>query len=199
MGVPMILTLGAGYAYLQVYKNTGLALFVGTLVMYIGMLLGSMLSFLMGKYVFRSSVERLSRKYKIFAAIDKATETEGFKVCTLLRLTPLFPYAILNYLMGGTKISFKHYMFSGIGMLPRCILYVYIGTTISNLQDITTGTYDGGTAALVCLIVGTILACIGIAYITIIVRRYLKNDLGVAIDDESDTTSFHDGTEYSPN
>jgi len=165
--------------------------------MYIGMLIGSLLSFLMGRYVFRSSVERLSRKYKIFGAIDRAIETEGLKVCTLLRLTPLLPYAILNYLMGGTKISFKHYMMSGIGMLPRCIVYVYIGTTISNLQDITTGKYDGGTASLVCLIVGTILA-IGIAYITIIVRRYLRNDLGVAIDDESDTTSIHDGTEYSP-
>lgn len=101
--------------------------------MYVAMLLGSMCAFLMGRYVFRSSVERLSRKYRVFKAIDIAIEREGLKVCCLLRMTPLFPYAILNYLMGGTKISFKHYMIAGLGMIPRCVVYVYIGTTISNL------------------------------------------------------------------
>ena len=111
----------------------------------------------------------------MFKAIDKAIESEGLKLIVLLRLCPLIPFTILNYLMGGTAISLRHYAIGSFGMIPGTIVYVFIGTTISSIADAASGNTSGDannkTLILVLVIVGSILACIGIVYVTIIAKR----------------------------
>jgi uncharacterized membrane protein YdjX (TVP38/TMEM64 family) len=76
--------------------------------------------------------------------------------------------------MGLTNVKIRDYMIAGFGMLPGTVVYIYIGTNISNIQQIISGDYDGGALPFVLLIVGSVLACVGIVYISIVVRRYLK-------------------------
>jgi len=99
--------------------------------------------------------------------------SEGLKVTFLLRLTPLIPFNVFNYVMGLTKVTLLSFNLASFGMLPGTIVYVFIGTTVANIKDVASGDYGNGTITLVFLIVGTVFACAGIIYISIVVKKYL--------------------------
>ena len=102
-----------------------------------------------------------------FKAIEKAIKEDGFKMVILLRLCPLIPFNLLNYLLGVTSITAKDNIMALLGMIPGTIVYVYLGGTISNLSDIASSgslTSNYGTIAL--LIIGTVLAFCGVCFIS---------------------------------
>ena len=169
-----ILTVGAGWAFQLAYQSTWLALLVGTISVFVGAMVGSTLAFLLGKYIFRESTERLAQKYKVTKALDHSITTEGLKFVFLLRLCPLIPFNAFNYIMGITAVSLFDYVVGGFGMLPGTIAYVFIGTTVGSLTDLATGDYDKGIAPLIILIIGSIGACGLIIYISIKVKRFLN-------------------------
>mmetsp|Transcript_27984 Transcript_27984/g.37350 ORF Transcript_27984/g.37350 Transcript_27984/m.37350 type:complete len:82 (+) Transcript_27984:683-928(+) len=76
--------------------------------------------------------------------------------------------------MGITAVSFFAYAVGGIGMLPGTLVYVFVGTTIGSIQEAASGDYDAGPAGLALLIVGSVLACAAIIYVSIVVKRYLN-------------------------
>ena len=145
--------------------------------MWIGAWIGSNLAMLLGRYLFRDSAKKMAQKYRVINAIDKVMEKEGLKFTLLLRLCPLIPFNAFNYVMGVTAVTFKDYAIGGVGMIPGTIVYVFVGTTIGNIADAASGEFEGGTATLVLLIVGTVLAFVAIVYITIVVKRYLNKQL----------------------
>lgn len=180
-----LLTLGAGVALQAAFDNTLLAVAVGTLGVFTGAWIGSNLSMLLGRYLFRSSAAKMAAKYRVIKAIDQVLEKEGLKFTFLLRLCPLIPFNAFNYVMGVTSVRFKSYALAGFGMIPGTIVYVFVGTTIGNIADAASGDFEGGSATLVLLILGTILAFVGIVYVSIVVRRYLNKQLKtVPSDDE---------------
>ena len=119
----------------------------------------------------------MAEKYAIVGALDKAMETEGLKFTFLLRLCPLVPYNAFNYMMGITGVKFWDYAIGGFGMIPGTVVYVFIGTTVSNIADAATGNYEQSTLSLVFIIVGTILALLAIIYISCVVKKYLNDTL----------------------
>ena len=138
------------------------------------------MAFLLGRYIFRDQVAKLSDKFTLFRAIDKAMDSEGLKVTFLLRLTPLIPFNAFNYVVSLTNLSVGHYCLASFGMLPGTIVYVYIGTSVSNIQDVATGKYEKGLAPVILLIVGSLLACGGICWISFTVKKYLNKALAEA-------------------
>jgi uncharacterized membrane protein YdjX (TVP38/TMEM64 family) len=67
----LILTLGAGFIFTSVY-GIGLGIFIGVVVVFIGATIGSILAFLLGRYVFRESLQEKVKKYPKFVAIEEA-------------------------------------------------------------------------------------------------------------------------------
>ena len=59
----------------------------------------------------------------------------------LLRLSPIVPFCIINYVIAGSSLSFTNYLISLVGILPGTIAYVFIGTTLSNYL----GFHDDGS------------------------------------------------------
>lgn len=151
-----------------------MAILIGTISVFTGAWIGSILAFLLGKYVFREKSEEFAQKYKVTKALDKAIQTEGLKVVLLLRLCPLVPFSYFNYVMGITAVSFFDYSIGGFGMIPGTIVYVFVGTTIGSITDAATGNYDAGPAGLALLIVGSVLACVAIIYVSYVVKKYLN-------------------------
>jgi uncharacterized membrane protein YdjX (TVP38/TMEM64 family) len=99
----------------------------GTLYVLIAATLGASLAFLVARYVARGAVEqRLANNPKL-AAIDRAIGGEGRKIVLLLRLSPAFPFNVLNYALGLTRVRFGDYLIASLGMLPGTLLYVYSG------------------------------------------------------------------------
>jgi len=152
---------------------------------WVGAEIGSIIAFIIGRFVFRDSVQNIANKYRVFKAIDKVVEEEGLKFTILLRLCPLVPFNAFNYCMGVTGVKFRDYAIGGIGMIPGTIVYVFVGTTISSITDAATGNYESSPATLALLIVGSVLACVLIIYISILTKKYLQKNLD---DDEKDTT-----------
>jgi uncharacterized membrane protein YdjX (TVP38/TMEM64 family) len=115
-----VLTLGAGAAFRVVQ---------GSIYVSIGATLGATAAFLVGRYLARGWVEKKIQGNATFSAIDRAVADEGWKIVGLTRLSPIFPFALLNYGFGVTRVKLRDYMLaSWIGMMPGTVLYVYLGS-----------------------------------------------------------------------
>jgi uncharacterized membrane protein YdjX (TVP38/TMEM64 family) len=114
-----VLTIGAGLVF-------GLAW--GTVIVSVASTAAAALAFLIARYVARGRVERLAKHNDRFGAIDHAIREKGWRVIALLRLSPLVPFSIGNYLYGLTPVAFGPYVLaSWIAMMPATVLYVWIG------------------------------------------------------------------------
>jgi len=114
-----ILTLGAGAIYGPVW---------GTILISIASTTGAACAFLLGRYVARDQVQAWLQSKPQFAAIDGAIARKGGWIVFLLRLSPVFPFNLLNYALGLTGVRFWPYLLaSWIGMLPGTIAYVLVG------------------------------------------------------------------------
>jgi uncharacterized membrane protein YdjX (TVP38/TMEM64 family) len=126
-----ILTLGAGAIY-GVVK--------GTILVSIASTISATVSFLIGRNFLHDWVVKKLEQKPDFLSIDRAIGAEGWKIVVLTRLSPIFPYNLLNYALSLTEISLKDYFWaSWIGMIPGTIMYVYIGSTIGDLTQLATG------------------------------------------------------------
>jgi uncharacterized membrane protein YdjX (TVP38/TMEM64 family) len=158
-----ILTLGAGVVF-------GLAR--GAVIVSISATLGATAAFLVGRYVARDWVAGKIEGNPKFKAIDEAVASEGWKIVGLTRLSPVFPFNLLNYAFGLTRVSLSHYVIaSWIGMMPGTVMYVYLGSVAGSLAG------AGGTSrtpAEWALYAVGLAATIGVTvYVTGLARRAL--------------------------
>lgn len=122
-----ILTLGAGAVFGVVW---------GSLYVFVGSTLGAIAAFLIGRYLARDWISNKIAGNQKFAAIDQAVAHSGFKIVLLTRLSPLFPFNLLNYAFGITGVGLKDYAIASIGMLPATVMYVYIGSLAGDIARI---------------------------------------------------------------
>ncbi len=172
-----ILTLGAGFAFGTV---------VGTIVVSLGSVLGALAAFLLGRTMARDFVEQKAKENPKFAAIDQAVENAGFKIVLLTRLSPLFPFNVLNYLFSITKVRTRDYFFaSWIGMFPGTVMYVYFGKAIKSVADLVAGRFDGGTEQKVLLGVGFLATVAVTVYVTRLAKAAIQDYVPVEAPVES--------------
>ncbi|XP_048618664.1 uncharacterized protein LOC106411019 isoform X3 [Brassica napus] len=101
---------------------------IGTIIVSISGTMAASVAFLIARYFARERILKLVEGNKKFLAIDKAIGENGFRVVTLLRLSPLLPFSLGNYLYGLTSVKFVPYVFgSWLGMLPGSWAYVSAG------------------------------------------------------------------------
>ncbi|MFN6497994.1 MAG: TVP38/TMEM64 family protein [Nostoc sp. DedQUE01] len=164
-----ILTLGAGVIFGIIW---------GSLYVFIGATLGATAAFLVGRYLARDWVARKIADNKKFAAIDQAVGREGLKIVLLTRLSPIFPFNLLNYAFGITGVSLKDYFIGSVGMIPGTIMYVYIGSLAGNLATIGTEAQPTNpTIQWTIRIVGFIATVAVTIYITRIARKALEDEI----------------------
>lgn len=98
---------------------------VGVIVVSIASTLGASLAFLVARYFARDAVAQWLEKKETFARLDRMTETHGAIIVALTRLVPIFPFNLLNFGFGLTRVRFVTYVFwSWLCMLPGTVLYV---------------------------------------------------------------------------
>ena len=123
------LTLGTGFALSNSFGLTT-GLLISTLVVFIGASVGSIISFLIARYLLRSRFASMGEKYPIFKAVNKAMEKEGLKIMLLLRLSPLIPFNAINYIVGTTDMKLRDYVIAEVGMIPGIVLFCYVSSTL---------------------------------------------------------------------
>lgn len=114
-----ILTLGAGAVF---------GLWKGAVLVFIGATLGATAAFLVSRHAARGWVTRKFGGHPLFAALERAVAAEGWKIVFLTRLAPVFPFFLLNYIYGLTRVSLKQYVVAtAVGIIPGSTLFVYLG------------------------------------------------------------------------
>ena len=146
-----VLTLGAGAVFGVVWGSVDVS---------IAATLGATCALLVGRYFARDAIARKIEGNERFAAIDKAVANEGWKIVGLTRLSPVFPFTLLNYAFGITRVKLGHYVLaSWIGMMPGTVMYVYLGSlakAASGERTRTTGEWMLYGVGLLATVVVTI-------------------------------------------
>jgi uncharacterized membrane protein YdjX (TVP38/TMEM64 family) len=165
-----VLTAGAGFAYGPIW---------GTLVVSPVSVVAATLAFVLGRTVARGWIARRIAGNPRFAAVDQAIGESGFKIVLLLRLSPLFPFNVLNYALGLTRLSLRDYVVaSALGMLPGTILYVYLGSLVTSATQLASPGGAGAGAPRTLLYWGGLAATVGATWlVTRIARRSLSRAL----------------------
>ncbi len=105
----------------------------------------------------------------------------------LVRLSPVFPFNLINYGLSLTAVRFRDYaLATWIGMLPVTVLYVYIGTAASDLGQLISGDLDTGLAGRVALFAGLAATVVLIVFITRKATKVLGQHLERELQEEAE-------------
>ncbi|KAH6788081.1 SNARE associated Golgi protein family [Perilla frutescens var. hirtella] len=169
-----VLTLGGGYLF---------GLPVGFVADSVGATIGAGAAFLLGRTLGRSFVMSKLKDYPQFRAVEIAIRRSGFKIVLLLRLVPLLPFNMLNYLLSMTSVPLVPYLLaSWLGMMPITLALVYVGTTLKDLSDVTHG-WSGFSKTRWAFIALSLVVSV---VLMIIVTRVAKSALEKALAENED-------------
>jgi uncharacterized membrane protein YdjX (TVP38/TMEM64 family) len=150
----------------------------GTALVFVAALLGSTAAFLVARHLARAAIERRIAGDARFAAIDRAIGKEGRKIVFLLRLSPIFPFNLLNYGLGLTGVRLVDYAVAGLGMLPGTLLYVFLGSAAGEALAAAGGARERTPAEWALFGVGLVATLVVTLTVTRIARRALRDATG---------------------
>jgi len=140
-------------------------------IVLIAAMIAASLAFLVARHLARPRVRALLAGKTTFMAIDSAVAEEGWRIVLLLRLSPLVPFNLQNYLFGITTIPFLHYaVASFVGIIPGAALFVCLGAL---------GNASAGPAEWAFIGIGLLASAIVVVLITRKARAKLA-EAGVA-------------------
>jgi uncharacterized membrane protein YdjX (TVP38/TMEM64 family) len=163
-----LLTLAAGAIFGLVW---------GTLYAFVAAVVGSIAAFLVARYAARAKIEKHFAGDPRFEAIDRAVAERGLWIVFLLRLSPVFPFVVLNYLLGLTRVELRDYALASFGMIPGTLLYVYYGKVAGDVVALSGGRPpERGIEYYAVLVLGLVAT----VAVTILVTRIARRALGEA-------------------
>ena len=147
-----VMTIGAGVIF---------GVIPGTLVVICGGTVGATIAFLLARGVLRPRVERWVARDPRYQAVDRAVAREGTKIVFLIRLSVLFPFTWVNYVLGLTGVRTGTYVMATlIGTAPATLVFVYIGAVAgeaaSAASQLRVAVYllGAATALIVSILIG---------------------------------------------
>ena len=172
-----IVTLGAGFVFGVVQ---------GSILVFIGAMLGATAAFLIGRFVARDWIAKKVAGNDFFNALDNAIAKEGLKLIFLIRLSPAFPFNLLNYALGLTKVSLPSYVLGTTGIIPGTIMYVYLGSLVSDLA--TLGTGDAPSNPIIDWTI-KILIFVTVVAISLYIAKIARTALKASVPEAEDNTA----------
>jgi uncharacterized membrane protein YdjX (TVP38/TMEM64 family) len=122
-----------GAAIMSLVAGALFGVLVGTIIVSFASTLGATLAFLSARFVLRDWVQ--GKFGERLRAVDEGLEKDGAFYLFTLRLIPVFPFFVINLLMGLTRIKTRTFFWvSQLGMLPATIVFVNAGTQISRIE-----------------------------------------------------------------
>ena len=123
-----------GAAIMTLIAGALFGVLIGTIIVSFASTLGATLAFLSARFVLRDWVQ--GKFGERLRAIDEGLEKDGAFYLFTLRLIPVFPFFVINLLMGLTRIKTRTFFWvSQLGMLPATIVFVNAGTQISRIES----------------------------------------------------------------
>ncbi|MCP9831256.1 TVP38/TMEM64 family protein [Synechococcus sp. HJ21-Hayes] len=123
----------------------------GSVLVFLGACLGAEASFLLGRTWLRDWARRRLLAFPKLQAIEQGVSREGLRLVLLTRLSPAFPFSLLNFAYGLSEVSLRDYTLGLIGILPGTILFCGLGALAGDAArfgEVLSGQADPGTWAL---------------------------------------------------
>ena len=160
-----VLTVAAGFTY---GLGWGVVLVAPTAIV------AATAAFLVGRVLVRERVTRRFGGGRRFQAIDAAVEQRGAVIVALLRLSPVFPFVVLNYVLSISKVETRTYIAaSAVGMLPGTTLFVYLGSLASTAAEAARGGAGPSGVRLALLAAGLVATVAVVVLVARLARREL--------------------------
>ena len=118
---------------------------VGSLIVFVGAFLGAHLTFYLGRTFLRKWAQKQVLNFPKVQIMEKAVQREGLKVILLTRLSPIFPFGLLNFTYGLSEVKVRDFTLGMIGILPGTILYCSLGSLalkVSSFGEVLSGRSD---------------------------------------------------------
>ncbi len=166
-GLPLTLAAGALFGVVG-----------GSILVSVGSTLGATAAFFVGRTFAREWIASKVRAWPKFRAVDRAVEARGFWIVLLTRLSPLFPFFLLNYAYGVTAVRPREYVLgSWLGMMPATIAYVYAGSLAANVTQALRGEAAIGSTSWLLLGLGLVATIVVTVLVTRVARGYLEREI----------------------
>ena len=121
---------------------------LGSLIVFVGAFIGAHLTFYLGRNFLKEWAQKKVSNFPKIQIMEKAVKNEGLKVIFLTRLSPLFPFGLLNFTYSLSDVKVLDFTLGMIGILPGTILYCSLGSLalkVSNFGDVLSGRSETGS------------------------------------------------------
>ena len=145
----------------------------GALFFDLGCTFGSVINFFLGRFCCRRWAKRKIQSSKILSALELALQKRSVRLLLLIRLSPIFPYAIVGYAMGVSAIGLFLFTWTTfVGSLPGCLLYAWMGMSMSQVF--------AGEAHQIEIFWSTVYVIVGVL-LTVIITWQVKKAVDAAL------------------
>ena len=131
--------------------------YFGSIVVFFSAFIGASISFFLAKEYFVKKIVTIISRFPKIKLLEKIINKGGLKLIILTRLSPLFPFSILNYFYGLNKVSYKDFSIGLLFIIPGTYLYCALGSLSNNLDEIKNLKLSGNTTTTIISIVSTFL------------------------------------------
>jgi uncharacterized membrane protein YdjX (TVP38/TMEM64 family) len=164
-------------SFLTIASGALFGLFWGTVYSFTASVIGAGAAFLTSRYLVRDRMARRVVADPRFQRIDRAICRDGLRVMLLIRLSPVFPFSLLNYALGLSRVRLRDYMLGSISMLPGTALYVYPGMVAGQVIALGAGrTQNRDAGYYLTLAAGLAVTLLAIVLLTRTARRALREE-----------------------
>ena len=110
--------------------------YLGSIIVFISASTGASVAFLISKSFFAKKLKNFFSRYPKLRVMEQVVKKGGLKLIFLARLSPIFPFSILNYFYGLNNVKFRDFALGLLGIIPGTYLYCSIGSLAKSLQDL---------------------------------------------------------------
>ena len=108
---------------------------LGSALVFVGASLGAVLVFLLGRTWLREWAQQRLLRWPKLQAVERAVSNEGLKLVLRTRLSPAFPFSLLNLAYGLSAVSLRDYSIGLIGILPGTVLFCGLGALAGDVAQ----------------------------------------------------------------
>lgn len=142
------LTLLSGFLY---------GSYLGSIIVIVAASIGASLAFFISKSFLSKKLQTIIDRFPRLTLMEKIVQQGGLKLIILARLSPVFPFSILNYFYGLNNIKFKDFSIGLLGIIPGTFLYCSLGSLAKSLKDLKDVEPNGNLFMTSLSIVSTIM------------------------------------------
>ena len=110
--------------------------YFGSLIVFCGAAIGALIAFFISKSFLSIKLKKVITRFPRLSLMEQVVQRGGLKLILLARLSPVFPFSILNYFYGLNNIKLRDFALGLLGIIPGTFLYCSIGSLAKSLQDL---------------------------------------------------------------